>query len=322
MTKTEGREAVKDYYDILGVSRSASRDEVKKAYRRLARKYHPDVSKEPDSEQRFKEMKEAYDVLRDPEKRAAYDQFGDGWQRDAEFAQSAGRDRHFSFGGRSFDGAEPFGDLFDQMFGHGGGRPRGFDRGFASGRRDGGNLRATIRLTLEEAYSGGTRQVSLDLPATAADGRVVTTSRTLNVRIPKGVTPGQKIRLADQGAAGVGPGALRGDLFLEVDILPHRHFRLDGRDIHLDVPVAPWEAALGRTIKVPTLGGDVDLKIPAGSSSGKSLRLRGRGFPGTPAGDQYAHLQIVLPREIDADARKHFEALERIQPFDPRRHLH
>lgn len=310
--------SVRDYYDILGVSRSATDAEIKKAYRRLARRYHPDVSKEPDSEQRFKEMKEAYDVLRNPEKRAAYDQFGHNWQQPPEFGQRAGTDFRSPFGDMSFDGAEPFGGIFDQIFAGG---SHGFKRGFSSRRRDGKNLQAKIRLTLEEAYTGGMRQVTIDAPSTDANGRNVAATRKLNVRIPKGVTQGQKIRLADQGSAGFGQGASRGDLFLEVDIVPHRHFRLEGRDVHVDVPITPWEAALGRSVKVPTLGGNVDLKIPAGSSTGKRLRLKGRGFPGSPPGDQFVHLQVVLPRETGADAREHYEALERMQDFDPRKHL-
>ena len=310
---------MRDFYDILGVSRSATDADIKKAYRRLARRYHPDVSKEPDSEQRFKEMKEAYDVLRNPEKRAAYDQFGHNWQQPPEFGQRSGEDFASAFGGMSFGNAEPFGDIFDQIFGAGG--RQGFKRGFSPRRRDGENLQAKLRLTLEEAYNGGTRQVTIDVPSTDAGGRTMTASRTLKVRIPKGVTQGQKIRLADQGSAGFGQGASRGDLFLEVDIVPHRQFRLEGRDVHVDVPVTPWEAALGRTVKVPTLGGNVDLKIPAGSSTGKRLRLKGRGFPGSPPGDQYVHLQVVLPRETTADARAHYETLERMQNFDPRKHL-
>lgn len=321
MIESERRDAVKDYYDILGVSREASDADIKKAYRRLARKYHPDVSKEPDSELRFKEMKEAYDVLRNPEKRAAYDRFGHNWRHGPEAGHGAGWEFQSPFGGPSFDGAEPFGDIFDQIFGRGGGRHRGFERGFSARRRDGDNLQAKIRLTLEEAYTGGTRQVTLDLPSVDAGGQTETRTRKLNVRIPKGVTQGQRIRLADQGSAGFGHGATRGDLFLEVDLIPHRYFRLDGRDVHVDVPVSPWEAALGRTVKVPTLGGDVDLKIPAGSTSGKRLRLKGRGFPGSPPGDQYVHLQIVLPRDLSPDARRHYEALEKLHTFDPRRKL-
>lgn len=310
---------MKDYYDILGVSRTAGDADIKKAYRRLARKYHPDVSKEPDPERRFKEVREAYEVLRDFEKRASYDRFGDKWQSRPDAEPGSGTGSRSPFGGMPFGGAEPFGDVFDRVFG-GGGR-HGFDRGFSSRRRDGENLQARIRLTLEEAYSGGMRQVTIDVPSTDASGRTVAVTRTLNVRIPKGVTQGRKIRLADQRSAGVGQRAARGDLFLEVDIVPHRLFRLDGRDVHVDVPVAPWEAALGRTVKVPTLGGNVDLKIPAGSSSGRQLRLKGRGFPGSPPGDQYVHLQVVLPCETNADARPHYEALERLHTFDPRKHL-
>lgn len=319
MTTAGQGEAVKDFYETLGVSRSASDAEIKKAYRRLARKYHPDVSKERDSERRFKEMKEAYEVLRDPEKRAAYDRFGHDWRHAAELNAGARRRSRSPFGGTHFDGAEPFGDVFDQIFGSGG--HAGFGRRYATRRRDGEHLRAALRITLEEAYRGGTRQVTVDVPSQDASGRNVTSKRTLNVRIPKGVVPGQKIRLADQGSAGTGVGSAPGDLYLEVDILPHRHFRLEGRDVHIDVPVAPWEAALGATISVPTLGGNVDLKIPAGSSSGKTLRLKGRGLPGSPAGDQYVRLKIVVPEKTPDGARTHYEALRRMHSFEPRKHL-
>lgn len=326
MTTAGARQRAKDYYDILGVSRTATDKEIKAAYRRLARKYHPDVSKEPDAEVRFKEMKEAYDVLKNTEKRAAYDSFGANWQRGPEFRPPPGWQQHASFDDTRFDdirfdGAEPFDSIFEEIFGRGGASRRGFSRGFRTQRRDGDDIHGKVRITLEDAFAGATRQFSVDVPATDASGRPAYNSRKLNVRIPKGVLPGQKIRLANQGAAGTGSGAADGDLLLEVDIAPHRMFRLEGRDIHVDVPVSPSEAALGRTVKVPTLGGQVDLKVPAGSSSGKKLRLKGRGLPGSPAGDQYVHLQIALPHDIGAKARELYEALERVQKFDPRKNL-
>ncbi|MDX1517962.1 MAG: DnaJ C-terminal domain-containing protein [Woeseiaceae bacterium] len=310
--------ATKDYYDILGVARDASADEIKRAYRRLARKYHPDVSKESDAEARFKEMKEAYDVLRDPEKRAAYDRYGEQWRAGAEYQPPPEWGQDFSFHGSGFGGAGGFSDLFDSIFSDARAGAEPFGARFRDRRMDGADVSARITIPLEDAYRGTTRQIAVDLPESGRQGR----RRTFNVRIPPGVTAGQRIRLADQGGRGTGQGAVPGDLFLEIDIAPHKTFKVDGRNVLLTLPVTPAEAATGKTVKVPTLGGTVDLKIPPASSSGRRLRLKGRGLPGSPPGDQIVELQIVLPKQLSAKARKLYEALAAEHAgFDPRRTL-
>src|SRR5690606_34189946 len=265
----------KDYYKIMGVERSASQDEIKRAYRRLARKYHPDVSKEPDAEERFKELGEAYEVLSDPEKRAAYDSLGQDWRAGEQFRPPPDWEEHFHFGGGTRTGAGPgdFSDFFESLFGRAGFGP-GRTRSYTFSTR-GEDYQTTITLSLDEAYHGVTKALTLSVPEVDASGRIVERTRTINVRIPPGVTDGRRIRLPGQGAEG--PGG-RGDLYVIVRLAPHPFFRPSGKDIHLDLPVMPWEAALGATITVPTLGGPVDLKIPKRSQSGRKLRLRGRGL--------------------------------------------
>jgi curved DNA-binding protein len=317
-----------DYYKILGVERTASADQIKTAYRRLARKYHPDVSKEPNAEARFKEMQEAYEVLKDPEKRAAYDQLGANWKSGEQFRPPPDWGSGFEFKGRP-SGArggggrrgrtapepefsqEDHSDFFSSLFGGGspfaGGRPR-------AGGRD---HHARIDVDLEEAYRGTTRMLELQRPQVNPDGQVQMHSHTVRVSIPAGVTEGQLIRLAGQGeAAGNGPGG--GDLYLEAHILPHGRFSLDGRDVTLTFPVAPWEAALGAKVTVPTLGGDVEMNIPAGAQSGQKLRLRGRGLPGSTAGDQYVQLKVVLPAANSPEAKALYEQMRSQLGFDPR----
>lgn len=298
----------KDYYATMGVERTASADDIKRAYRKLARKYHPDVSKEPRAEERFKEIGEAYEVLRDPEKRAAYDRLGSHWQPDQDFTPPPGWQ---AAGGRAgpghgFDGAQ-FSDFFESIFG----------ANFRHGMR-GGDEHAHLSVSLEEAYSGATRAVRLSVPARDSQG--APSVRTLNVRIPPGIQAGQQIRLAGQGSPGVGNGTA-GDLYLEIDIAPHRHYRLEGRDVYLTVPVAPWEAALGATLTVPTLGGKVEVRLPAGSQTGQRLRLRGRGMPGTPPGDQYVIVEIVNPRTDSDRAQALYRQMAKELAFDPRAHL-
>jgi curved DNA-binding protein len=314
-----------DYYQILGVSRDASAEDIKKAYRRLARKYHPDVSKEAGAEERFKEVAEAYEVLRDPEKRAAYDQLGNNWRAGQEFRPPPGWQ-----GGSKGPGGSPFGtgfggrefsDFFESLFSNlGGGVGPGFGgaRGFQS---PGQSQTVALEISLEEAYHGGNRSLQLQLPERDASGRTSVRTRTLNVKIPAGVTTGQKIRLAGQGGPGVGGGP-SGDLYLEVTIQPHSLYQLKGRDITLEVPLAPWEAALGCKVDVPTLGGPVTLSIPANARNGQQLRLRGRGLPGQPPGDQLAVLRIVNPPAETEAARELFQRMARELPFDPRPHWH
>jgi len=329
----------KDYYKILGVARNASQDDIKRAYRKLARKYHPDVSKESDAEARFKEVNEANEVLKDPEKRAQYDALGSGWHAGDEFRPPPGYGAPGGAGGtRGWQRAErmspeeaaQFSDFFSSIFGDlggmggtRGGGGMGGDGGFG-GRgfsARGADQTARVRISLEDAYHGAARQLSLEVPEIDAQGHLKSRTRTLNVRIPAGVTEGQQIRLAGQAGGGVGGGEA-GDLYLEVEFAPHPVFRAEGRDIHLRLPIAPWEAALGATLSVPTLGGRVSLKVPAGAQSNQRLRLKGRGLPGKTPGDAYVQLEIVNPPATDADAQAAFEALaERFKAFNPRAKL-
>jgi len=309
----------KDYYKILGVARGATQDEIKRSYRKLARKFHPDVSKEPDAEERFKEVQEAYEVLKDPEKRAAYDQLGSRWKEGQDFRPPPDWDAGFEFSGGGFTPGDAggFSDFFDALFG------RGFAAGPGARQRHGrfqmrgGDHRARVRISLADAYHGSTRAVTLRVPETDAQGRVHTRTRTLNVRIPKGVTEGQQIRLAGQGAPGVGGGP-QGDLYLEVSFEPDPRFRAEGRDVHVQLPITPWEAALGANIEIPTLGGSVAMKIPAGSQTGNRLRLRGRGLPGGPPGDQIVELRIMTPPADNARARDLYRRMADELKFDPR----
>ena len=326
----------RDYYKVLGVERTASADQIRKAYRRLAHKYHPDVSKEPNAEARFKEMQEAYEVLKDPEKRAAYDQLGGQWKAGEQFRPPPdwgsgfefsgdgrarpGRSRGRGAGPRGFGagedgglGEQGFSEFFSSLFG--GGSPFA-----AEGRRPGRDHHARIEIDLEEAFRGTTRMLELKRPELKPDGTLELRNHTVRVTIPPGVTAGQLIRLAGQGEPASGRGSA-GDLYLETHIRPHRLFQLDGRDVTLTLPVAPWEAALGASVTVPTLGGPVEVQIPPGSQSGQKLRLRGRGLPGKPAGDQFAQLKLVLPPGTSPEAKALYEEMRRKLNFDPRADL-
>lgn len=305
----------KDYYKIMGVKRDAGADEIRRAYRKLARKYHPDVSKEKDAEARFKELGEAYEVLKDPEKRRAYDQLGAHWKAGQNFRPPPDWAPDFDFRTGTAHGPEDggFSDFFESLFGAGFGPGRGARRGFD---RRGEDQHARVVIDLEDAYNGATRTITLNAPARDAQGRPVSRERALKVRIPKGVKRGQHIRLAGQGAPGTGSGA-SGELYLEVDFRPHPYYQVDGADVFLDLPVAPWEAALGAVVEAPTPGGTVDLKIPAGSQQGRKLRLKGRGIPSTPPGDLYAVLRIVLPSADSAEAKAAYRKLSELN-FDPR----
>jgi len=309
----------RDYYQILGVARDAPAEDIKKAYRRLARKFHPDVSKESHAEERFKEVAEAYEVLRDAEKRAAYDQLGSNWQAGQEFRPppdwQSGRTAAGGFGGRDFS------DFFESLFGNLG-NLGGMGGGFTGGRgfqSAGQSQTAPLEISLEEAYHGGNRALQMQVPETDGSGRGTLRTRTLNVKIPAGVTTGQKIRLAGQGSAGMGGGP-SGDLYLEVTIKPHPLYQVRGRDITLELPLAPWEAALGCKIEAPTLGGSVTLNIPANAHNGQKLRLRGRGLPGHPPGDQFVLVRIVNPPVDTEMARELFRRMERELSFNPRAH--
>lgn len=307
----------KDYYDTLGLSRDASQAEVKRAYRRLARKYHPDVSKESDAEERFKEVNEAYEVLKDPEKRSAYDRLGSEWKSGQDFRPPPGWDAGFEFRGGGFTEADAagFSDFFETLFGAGG--PFAGARAARPGPLRGEDHHAKILIGLEDAYHGATRQIQLETPTVDAHGRVLRHTRTLQVRIPKGVTAGQHIRLAGQGTPAPG-GGTPGDLYLEIAFRPHPQFEAHGRDLHATLPVTPWEAALGARVPVPTLGGTVELQIPPGSQSGRKLRLKGRGLPGRTPGDQYVVLQIVTPPADNEAARRLYEQMAHTFSFDPR----
>lgn len=291
----------KDYYKIMGVKRDATQDEIKRAYRKLARKYHPDVSKEPNAEERFKEVGEAYEVLKDAEKRAAYNQLGANWKAGQEFRPPPDWDQRFEFRGGGFTDADTFGfsDFFESLFGRGFTRVRPDRAEFYTRSED---TYARILIDLDDAYRGSTRILTLQQTLPDVDGRPRVQERTFHVRIPKGVSQGQHIRLAKQGGPAIGKGE-PGDLYLKVEFRPHPIYSIEGKDVFLDLPIAPWEAALGATVKVPTPAGPVDLKIPAGSAGGRKLRLRERGIPAKPPGDLYVVLQIALP-PADSDAAK------------------
>ncbi len=309
----------KDYYETLGLTRDATQDEIKRAYRKLARKYHPDISKEEDAEQQFKALGEAYEVLKDPEKRAAYDQLGANWQSGQDFNAPPGWDAGFEFSGGGFtqgDG-QAYSDFFESLFGQSfhdtGGRHQAHSA-------HGGDHHAKVVIDLEDSLNGATRAITLHVPEVGPQGHVRTRDRVLNIKIPKGIAPGQSIRLAGQGDPGFSGGPA-GDLYLEVEFKQHSVYRLEDRDIYIDLPVAPWEAALGANVKVPTPSGVVDMKIPAGSIQGKKLRFKGKGLPGKTPGNFYVVLQVVLPAADSAEAKKIYQDMARDLAFNPRAEL-
>jgi curved DNA-binding protein len=319
----------KDYYGILGLERAATQDEVKRAYRKLARKYHPDLNKEAGAEAKFKEVGEAYEVLGDPEKRAAYDQLGADLKSGQPFEPPPSWDAGYEFSGAGPGGArhgggfEPgsaghFSDFFESLFG-GMGRRRSADGAArAEFHAPGEDHHAKIVIDLRDTLEGATRSITLKAPYVDADGHVGLRERTLNVSIPKGLTPGQHIRLRGQGGPGLGRGA-SGDLYLQVEIAPDRLYRVSGKDLYLDLPVAPWEAALGASVRMPTPRGPIMLKIPAGSRQGQELRVRGRGIPAAEPGDLYAVLTIVLPPADTEQARELYQRMASELAFDPRK---
>jgi len=307
----------KDYYKIMGLSRTSTQDDVKRAYRKLARKYHPDVSKEKDAETKFKELGEAYEVLKDPQKRAAYDKLGTNWKAGEEFRPPPNWDEGFEFKGGGFTGgdASAFSDFFEQLFGRAGFRPsaqgqRGFDQ-------RGQDSHAKIYIDLEDSIHGATRNISLSTPEMDAQGYVQVKHRSLNIKIPKGIKSGQHIRLSGQGDPGSG-GGKAGDLLLEIAFNSHPLYRVSATDIYLDLPVTPWEAALGAKIKVPTPEGNIDLKIPPDSRQGTKLRLKGRGLPAKTPGDFFVVLQIALPPANTERAKVIYQKMQQELDFNPR----
>ncbi|WP_066966069.1 DnaJ C-terminal domain-containing protein [Microbulbifer sp. Q7] len=309
----------RDYYQILGVERSAGQDEIKRAYRKLARKYHPDVSKEGDAEDRFKEVSEAYEVLKDPEKRAAYDQLGSNWNSGQDFNPPPNWDQGFEFHGGGYTEADPeaFSDFFESLFGRGGFHRSGFQQGGRQFHAQGENTYARIAIDIDDSYRGSKRQITLKHSELGADGRPVVKERTLNVTIPKGVTEGQQIRLAGQGQPGMGQGKA-GDLFLEIHFNPHARFSVEGKTVYLDLPVAPWEAALGDKVRVHTPDGPVNLTLPANSKSGSKLRLKGRGLPAKEPGDLYVVVDIVTPPATTDAEKAAYRQFRDAFNFDPR----
>lgn len=307
----------KDYYQIMGVARDATQDEIKRAYRQLARKYHPDVSKEAHAEARFKELGEANAVLKDIEKRAAYDRLGANWQAGQDFRPPPDWNAGFEFSGDGANdkGSEDFSDFFESLYGQ---AFAGGNRGRPEFHARGEDRHAQVMIDLADSYSGATRIITLGTPEVDVNGRVTMRSHQLKVTIPRGVRAGQHIRLAGQGAPGIGQGKA-GDLYLAVAFNPHAHFRVEQRDVFLDLPLAPWEAALGATVSVPTPNATVDLKIPPNSKSGGKLRLKGKGIPGNTPGDFYVVLQMVLPTaESDADQALYAGMAEQFKSFKPR----
>ena len=309
----------KDYYEILDVKRDASADEIKKAFRKAARKYHPDVNTDADAEVKFKDVNEAYEVLKDPERRAAYDQLGTTPPPGAGsggFQPPPGWDGGFEFTGAAPDDDAVFSDFFESLFRRGDGR--GGRAGMGGGR--GADTHAKVEISIEDAYRGASRTLSMRAPVVNPDGTVTVKDRNIAVHIPKGVQEGQHIRLAGQGTPPLG-GGTAGDLFLEINFAAHPVYRASGRDLHLDLPIAPWEAALGGHVVMPTPGGKVDLRIPKNARNGQKMRLKGKGLPGKPPGDIYATLKIVNPKVTTDEGRRFFEDMAKAMPFDPRAHL-
>lgn len=291
----------KDYYQILGVSRDVSKAELKKAYKKLARKYHPDVSKEADAEAKFKEIGEAYEVLKDSEKRAQYDQFGSNYKNGQSFTPPPGWGQNAGAGGHG-----NFSNFFESMFG-GAGTGSGRDNFYAAGE----DVNTKITISLEDAFNGVKK--SIRRPSGSAE------TGALNVKVPAGIMSGKKIRLSGQGKAGMGDKA--GDLYLEIAIAPHAHYRLDNKNIILDLPITPWEAALGAKVTVPTLAGKIALTIPANAKSGQKMRLKGRGLPTKEPGDQFVVLQIINPPADSDEAKEIYQQMADEFDFNPRQLL-
>lgn len=305
----------KDYYKVLGVERTAAQDDIKRVYRKLARKFHPDINKDADAEDRFKEIGEAYEVLGDAEKRAAYDQLGLAPQPGGDFRPPPDWDAGFEYSGPQPDAERDFSDFFQSIFLRGGGPQR--SRRETQFHVRGQDHHARIFIDMRDVFDGATRQISLRAPGVDESGHVVVRNRTLILKIPKGLVEGQTIRLKGQGTPGFGD-APAGDLYLEVNFKPDPLYRVSGRDLKFDLPVAPWEAALGASVTTPTPKGPVKLKIPPGSGQGRELRIKGRGIPAKEAGDLYAVLKIVLPPADTEAAQTLYRDMAEKFSFDPR----
>lgn len=301
----------KDYYQIMGLDSKASQEEIKRTYRKLARKYHPDVSKEANAETKFKELGEAYEVLRDPEKRAKYDQYGQYWKEQGQRTNThhQSHEQHYQHAGD----APGFEDFLNSIFG------QRYQQNQSHFYDEGRDIHAKMNISLEDSFRGAEKVLQLQIPQVNRQGTIDYQQRSVKVKIPKGITDKQQIRLKGQG--GKGAGAHAGDLYIEISINPHPLFHLENKDVSLQVPISPWEAALGATIQVPTLAGSVNLKIPKRSQNGKQMRLKGRGLPGNPAGDQYVVLEIVIPQKESAEADKLYEQMAKIMNFNPREKL-
>lgn len=319
----------KDYYKILGVEKNVSANDLKKKYRKLARKYHPDVNKDPGAEQTFKDIGEAYEVLKDPKKRKAYDQYGSDWkagkqqqgqrqqyqqQSQRAYAGGFGGGGGFDFGGDFGGGGGDYSDFFDSMFG-GGGR-RGGHGGRAAYQQQGEDVDASISIPLKDAYTGTSRTITFQTPEMTPDGAIEYKKKTLSVKIPKGIKKNGKIRLKGQGGPGHNGGAA-GDMYITINIDPHKTYDVEGSDVFMTLPITPWEAALGAKINVPTPAGTIKLGIPKGSGSGKKMRLKGKGIPSKKCGDLYVELQIVLPPANDEKSTKLYEQMQELN-FNPR----
>jgi curved DNA-binding protein len=321
----------KDYYQTLGVSRGASDAEIKKAYRKLARKYHPDVNKDAGAEDRFKEVSEAYEVLSDPEKRKRYDTLGANWKAGQEFRPPPGWENvHFEFGGGGPRGGgfsmDDFGggfsDFFETLFGgaRGGGRPRSGFNAWSAAPARGQDHAAEVTIALEEAYHGARKSISLVETKPGPDGRLRQETKSYDVRIPPGTTEGTRIRLGGQGGAGAGGGSA-GDLYLTVHLAPHPVFRVKGHDLEADLKLSPWEAALGAKVPVRTLDGSATLSVPPGTPSGRRFRLRGKGLPrgrSKGRGDLYLSAAITVPTRLTGKEKALFEELAKESRFNPR----
>ncbi len=305
----------KDYYKIMGLSETADAAEIKRTYRKLARKYHPDVSKETNAEERFKEIGEAYEVLKDKEKRATYDNVRKGgWHPGQDYRPPPGSQRQSRSQGTADFDTDQFSDFFSSLFGGGFAQQQSRRQDM---RRRGEDQHYKLAITLEESFTGATRSIQLRVQEVDQRGFMVEKNRALNVKIPKGIQADQQIRLREQGSPGAGGGP-NGDLFLEIEFVPHSLFSVDKKDIYLTLPITPWEAALGGSVTVPTLAGKVDVKIPPNSQSGQKLRLKGRGLADKSAGDQIIQLNIVIPRADTDIAKALYQQMAKELAFDPR----